>query len=162
MRVLALAAAGVLLFGCQSGDSTVDQRAENTDHADRATLERAPNLREVVAENAASDESIDRLGPRAVVEPEAARGGGPPPRVFWPSQARAALATARCEASCAGDRDACMARERERLAHWAVDGCERIELAGCLESVRATACEDVDWKLSKTCAPSRVCLSAAE
>jgi hypothetical protein len=53
-----------------------------------------------------------------------------------------------------------MARERKRLAAWAIDACERIELAGCLESVRATACEDVDWTLSQTCAPSRVCVDA--
>jgi hypothetical protein len=154
MRILAFAAAGALLFGCRADDSMV------YDEADHAMIEPAPDLREVVEQNAATDEAIDRLGPAQITNAPSARGGGPPPPVFWPSQAREALATARCNASCGNeDRDACLARERKHLATWAVDACERIELAGCLESVRATACEDVDWTLSETCAPSRVCVS---
>jgi len=108
------------------------------------------------------DESIDRLRAERVEGLPAARGGGPAATVYWPSQAREALAQARCQtlSSCglpSGASGGCLERESSKLANWPVDTCDRIVLDSCLSAVRATGCAELDWRLSSACAPTQVC-----
>lgn len=102
----------------------------------------------------------DRVERTEVTEmnPPPARGGGPAESVYWPAQARSALAAARCEACGGGDE--CLSKEQRRLAAWRVDACERIELDACLNHVRSASCGEIDWNVAPACAPSRVCVRA--
>lgn len=116
-------------------------------------------LEALVERAAESDQALDRIRAQRVEGLPAARGGGPS-SVYWPSQARESLAAERCRvlSTCGEQSDECIARESERLAMWPVDTCHRIVLDACLQSVRTSGCVDLDWKLSRECAPSSVCV----
>jgi hypothetical protein len=159
-----LVALGVgLAAGCDP-DTGSNATATNDSSAATARTDRDTPVRDVVEQNANTQEIVERFGVDRVDSAFApfARGGGPPERPaasVWPHQARRLVAEARCSAigQCADvDVDACVTRETQRLAAWPGAACRPASVVTCVESIRTGGCA-ASWPLPEACAADVVC-----